>query len=467
MTAVGDTLFFAARDPIHGTELWESRGTPGTTVMVRDIFPGRGSSYPASLKDAGGVLYFTASDGRHGTELWRTRGTAASTVMVRDILPGPNSSLFGFGGELAAVRDTVFFAADDGVHGVELWASDGTSAGTRLVRDIATTSGTPGAGAAQPPMSRTPPPPTATPTVLPSTGPPEVPSSYPFAFISFRGKLYFLAIDDTLSVRLWRSDGTKRGTVPVSTVDVGTSATVSGTLFFEGWDSRHGEELWTSDGTGPGTHRLKDIWPGRPSSNPVSFAKVRRSVFFAARSPGAGYEPWMSDGTPAGTRLVSDLAPGKASSFAGGFTRLGDEVLFMASAGPRAPAELWSVGVHGTGLQRVLPVAQGGPWEPHGFTRIGRTVYFAASDRAHGTELWKTDGTTAGTMLVRDIDPGTKSARPIALTNVGGTLFFVANATLQPRDQLWRSDGTRRGTVRVATIGCPGPCSTTFPGGPT
>ena len=186
---VGGRLFFTAGDGVHGRELWTSDGTKAGTVLVKDIKPGTASgSFPYSLTAVGGRLFFTADDGMHGQELWTSDGTRAGTVLVKDITPGDGggeydesllpdrrgravvlhrrrrhareravdlgrhqgghrpgqghqprrrrgdyddapSSLTGVGGRL-------FFTADDGTHGTELWRSDGTRAGTVLVKDI-------------------------------------------------------------------------------------------------------------------------------------------------------------------------------------------------------------------------------------------------------------------------------------------------------------------------------------------
>ena len=78
-------------------------------------------------------LFFYADDGLNGQELWKSDGTDAGTVMVNDINSGSSaSSPF----QLTAVGNTLFFYADDGTNGIELWKSDGTTLGTVLVKDI-------------------------------------------------------------------------------------------------------------------------------------------------------------------------------------------------------------------------------------------------------------------------------------------------------------------------------------------
>src|SRR5262249_41131203 len=119
---VNGTLFFAANDGVHGTELWRTDGTVSGTTLVKDISPGGFNSYLGNLTNVNGTLFFCATYG-----LWTSAGTAAATVIVSPIWSVNN---------LTDVNGTLFFTADDGVNGTELWKSDGTAAGTTLVKDI-------------------------------------------------------------------------------------------------------------------------------------------------------------------------------------------------------------------------------------------------------------------------------------------------------------------------------------------
>ena len=95
-----------------------------------------GLAVPADLTSVNGLLVFRANDGVHGTELWRSDGTAAGTTLVSDINAGQSGSLPD---NLTNANGTLFFTANDGVHGVKLWESDGTAAGTVQVPDASGT----------------------------------------------------------------------------------------------------------------------------------------------------------------------------------------------------------------------------------------------------------------------------------------------------------------------------------------
>ena len=143
LTALGDVLYFAAPTTRHGRELWRSDGTQAGTLRVKDIDPGVRWSSPEGLTVSNGILYFSADDGIHGSELWRSDGSDAGTSLVKDIWPGPDRSFPDPNGPWytpsPAIRDvagTLFLGVNDGKHGWELWKSDGTTAGTVMVKDL-------------------------------------------------------------------------------------------------------------------------------------------------------------------------------------------------------------------------------------------------------------------------------------------------------------------------------------------
>jgi ELWxxDGT repeat protein len=98
--------------------------------------------------------------------------------------------------------------------------------------------------------------------------------------------------------------------------------------------------------------------------------------------------------------------------------------------------ELWrSDGtVAGTGI--VKDIHPTGPSSPNNLAALGSTLYFSANDGALGFELWKTDGTAAGTVMVADLRAGSAGSGPVKLTAVGGTLFFAADDGLNGQE-LW------------------------------
>jgi ELWxxDGT repeat protein len=287
------------------------------------------------------------------------------------------------------------------------------------------------------------------------------------ALTSVNGLLFFIVtIGD--SVGLWRSDGTIAGTVFLTRPAApSTLVAVDRAAFFVGADSSSCFEqtVWRSDGSVAGTSLVKNISPCS-RYNLQNLTDVNGTLFFTvvpADNLTSGVRLWKSDGTEAGTVMVRELYPDvDDTADVSVLTVVDDRLLFrfrnFRLDSPRS--ELWSS--DGTNAGTVLLKADIVPqqWTDAQFATVRGTMFFGGYDDAHGWELWKTDGTVAGTMLVKDIVPGTDGSDPTALTAVNGRLVFQA---CDPSNgcQVWVSDGTADGTREVPGI-VPGGASAGF-----
>ncbi len=397
--------------------------------MVLDIEP-QGESTPRFFTAMGEKVYFSATTEADGYELWVTDGTSDGTYMVKNINPWPGGSLDVGPYYLTVFQGMLYFSADDVTHGRELWKSDGTEAGTSMVIDI---------------------------------NPDD--SSDPYRFVEMNGELYFVA-DDSSGNALWKTDGTEAGTERISNVNVGGNLVLVGdTLFFYGYEPPfYDRELWKSDGTTAGTVLVKDINEGDFSSGPEQLTAVNNTLFFTARDGSLsgddhGVELWKSDGTEAGTVLVKDIYPGDVESYPDNLTDVNGLLYFRANNGVDG-RELWRSDGTEAGTTMVKDINPGAVWglppppQPGGgFTWpiVNNEFYFYGSDGVNGGELWKSDGTEAGTILVKDIFPGSSSSTPRWVVTNGTTLYFTATDGTTGIE-LWQSDGTETGTFMIDEI---------------
>ena len=427
----------AQEDP--RTRLQAAAVAPPAPLLIKDIYTGTSSSILTQfdytvMAVSQGILYFPANDGTTGVELWRSDGTAAGTWLVKDIYPG---ALASSPRALVDASGTLYFTANDGSRGREVWKSDGTLTNTVIVSDVR-------AGAS-----------TSDPSGLRAVG----------------NTVFFIADDGVHDYELWATDGTIVGTRMVRDMSVGSVwpyihqyelTPMNGLLFFTYYYDAYQRELWKSNGTTAGTEMLRFI------REAAGLTPISETLYLAGRDTDAlGMELWKSDGTVAGTTLVADIFTGYGnSSSPTRMTNVSGTLFFAADDGAHG-IELWKSGgapantvlitdinPSGGGLDVACSIVQHTPCQ----AAIGGLFYFTADDGAHGVELWRSDGTVAGTFMVRDIWPGATGSRPVHLTPAKGKLYFSADDGSHGYE-LWVSDGTLTGTVLLGDINTSGPSS--------
>ena len=230
-----------------------------------------------------------------------------------------------------------------------------------------------------------------------------------------------------------------------------------------------GDELWRTDGTVEGTSRMDDIWPGSQGSYPSDLVSFGTHLYFAASTNDDGRELWKTTGTEFGTaELVSvwgsnqGINPSGANADPKYMTVAADIAsgishLFFAATDSIRGRELWmetyTTATQASRLSFVDVVTGIESSDPRYLCSSGGSVplYFSAYDSTNGRELWKTDGTAAGTVIVKDINTGSSSSNPSYMIWYNNMLYFQAEDGVDGRE-LWKSDGTSVGTVLVKDI---------------
>ncbi len=473
-------LYFTAYTSALGTELWKTDGTEAGTNMIIDINSGASSSNINNMVVNNNHFIFTANNGANGEELWKTDGTLAGTTMVKDISAGGEST--SISGTLVFNATTTFLVAQNTTFGTEVWKTDGTEAGTVLLKDI-----NPGAESGLPLFSNTNP-------------------------LVHNGFVYFEANDGVNGSELWKSDGTEAGTVMVKNINTDNSVEsgkglfdgillVDNKILFEAFNTDNNRELWITDGTEVGTTILKDLNPGKGWGVSVDNSiVVNNLLLFNGNNGNNGFELWKSDGTEVGTVMLKNLNDAPNGSNPSDFgvaldrlyikadsTNFGNSRLFATDGstadwvidningpiiGPKAITEYKGkayltssdfnedYGVFYTDLQDAKILVK--KINPGGFANITsffhfqstNELMFAANDGVNGRELWKTDGTEAGTVLVKDLNPGASGSSISDFFEFDNSLYFMTTEETfgfpkNYKKSLWKSDGTEAGTTLI------------------
>ncbi|MET1256239.1 hypothetical protein [Aliikangiella maris] len=428
-TELGNQVFFVANDSTHGVELWKSDASG--TALVKDIHL-EGDSNPQNLTVINNTLYFTASDVDNNQALWKTDGSDAGTVKVNanndaTLLTATadnilfyvvNGQLNRYDGSsntvlqpdtaisnvelLTAVGNQVYFSAYTSAFGQELWHSDGTNAGTQLVKDIR-------AGSA--------------------------------GFFNRRNKLYsvngrlIISTDDG-SNRIYVSDGTEAGTTYLVSNDptpIPIRAYIqrsymhqhkNSPVFFLNMDASY--QLWQTDGTPEGTKIVNS---------------TRSFNYIYGVQQTADNKNIMH--TQEGLMVQSGESYFQLSNQRQLFTTLGNNIVYLENNSLKI-----SDGASAGETVSTLEM-------PNGLALYAgaEQIYFAYDDSVIGVEPWVSDGTQTGTVNLADINKNPNSSSSPNLSVVyQGQVYFTASDGKYPQS-LWRTDGTDNGTVRVTPDG--------------
>jgi ELWxxDGT repeat protein len=412
LTAFGDQVIFPVHTPALGSELWVSDGSTPGTMLLKDIAPGSGGSYPANIVIAHDRAFFYASSAI-GYELWQTDGTTLGTRLVKDINPGPDSSITSSQLDLHPMtihNGHVYLSADDGTHGMELWMSDGSEAGTRMIER----------------------------GINPAY-------SYPEAFTRVDNLMFFTTTNAAFKHAVWVSDGTPQGTVPILTTSTASPLTHIAfkhklyTMIKQG-DEGGAWDLWESDGSQAGTRLVKSFNEG-PIVGP--FVELDDHVYFHF-----GQRIWRSDGTAEGTVLVDNRAPGAISHLSAIDGRLYFIVNESGSTCGDLCHQVWTS--DGTTAGTVLLKAFDG--SSLTLEDGGSHAYIAQRGFDRKNILWRTDGTASSTIKLVEFDPPIINMN--GFTRVGDQLYwhaFILDVN-NHHDELWTSDGSINGTRKIMSF---------------
>jgi ELWxxDGT repeat protein len=248
----------------------------------------------------------------------------------------------------------------------------------------------------------------------------------------------------------WRSNGTQAGTIYLEKYSksgslIYTAETSSGKLYFYSTGTNgFGSQLWITDGTDAGTVLVKEI---QSSEGLFELVTSGETLYFinGGDQIDTHNELWKSDGTATGTVPFFKPNGGRSHMLA---THQGR--LYFSHQTATEGREIWTSDGSTANTKILANINPGSESsDPDHLVSAGNYLFFTADDATYGRELWRTDGTAEGTVRVKDIYEGRNGSSINQLTAVGDHVFFFA--TDNDGSSLWRSDGSPAGTIKLLT----------------
>ncbi|MBI1184680.1 T9SS type A sorting domain-containing protein [bacterium] len=406
--AFKDKLLTAAYNDTYGMEVWLTDGTEAGTELLLDVNKAvdYGNQQVSTFMPAGDYLYLFANDSINGAELWRTDGSSEGTIFLDNINPGFLPSAMS---EYITYRNELYGTAVSFAEGIELYASDGTPKGSFFV----------------------------TPSNIFS-------SSAPRNYVTKGEYLYFIANQGFLgTVAIMRSNGTKAGTKPY--LANGSDVKSVDNL------TRIGNRMVVSVGTDKG-HTAYFVDTDKDQLTPISSQLAQYPhTFFKGDDTLLVYQSYDLSGTT-GLHYVRHgkenwkLLPTGLDQYKKSDTMLlTPKLLYLLHYDAKGNQRVASLTVHDKkpavdGLQPADEYTK-----VQAIAALGNKVVFSAMHPSLGQELYITDGTNNGTVLLSDINPGAASSAPDDFFVYKDQLIFSATTADKGRE-VWITDGTTSGT---------------------
>jgi ELWxxDGT repeat protein len=383
------SLLFTVNETNVPYALWYSDGTPAGTIRLASIQAFLTDFYyPYSLSDRsssefGGYLYFPANNGSTGMNLWRTDGTPEGTQLVKDLSgEWPYYSIDSMGSDGYFLYFLVFRGSNNGQQFVEIWRSDGNQDGTQML------------------LNR---------------------SSGRIAVVNQRA---IFSLSDSVNTQLLRSTETgdleQFATIP-SGNQMNSFVYYGGQVYFTaGARFYPNAAVYRTDG-----QTVQEIRPAGSSAalNTIQGLAVVGSNLFISGKNDATQGLWKLAESASEAELVQSFANPPTDLIAAG-----NRVFFLVSDGlGMGKSYLWVSDGTSSGTHQVCPdcVPPTSLW--NSAVAWQDQLYFANGDSAHGIELWETDGSDQGTRLFLDLRPGPESSKPRYLVALGDKIFFAAD----------------------------------------
>ncbi|MFM6984652.1 MAG: T9SS type A sorting domain-containing protein [Chitinophagaceae bacterium] len=404
--------------------------------LVKDINTGIQSSNPKLMGKIQNQLIFFATDNTNDEELWISDGSYNGTRLLKDLYP--NRTLRYHSGSCLQIDSLIYFAVSGINNKNALWRTNGTESGTFMLCE----------------------------TFL------SVASANNSKIHSFNNKVYFTGYDSAHGEELWVSDGSVVGTKLFSDINteygknsnIADLQTMNGKLYFKANDGVHGMELWESDGTS--TRMVIDLYPGTLSGVPdydygCQLIPLKNQLYFSGRTDSVGgFELYRSDGTDNGTKLFKDFNLANKMGTYPRINSITDSFFTFYIYDSTNQYRLFRCdgtqgGTYRVGEDKDYPI---GLLIDDFYRQLGQTSYFGMCTSAAGCELWVSDGTKSGTKPIMDIASGNNSSLTSEAVIYRNQLIFAA-FNQQIGRELWITDGT---TTRLLLETLPGNMTSNF-----